>query len=318
MHPSFAADHLADEAACVENLLASLEWDEGRSQRIREQAERLIHEIRHHRDGPSEIETFLAHYPLESAEGLALMSLAEALLRIPDTDTAEALIAEKLGEANWRGAEDDGGIMQLADAGINLARKLLHTSPGRFERSLIRKGMEEAVRRIGHQFVLGEDIVSALSASKKLAHHGYGTSYDMLGEAARTEADAQRYFDAYASAIDAIGTSRSSFRTSGISVKLSALHPRYSWTQKEKCVPEITGRLAELCISAANNDISLTVDAEEADRLEISWEIISAIASIPRLRGWDGFGLAVQAYDKRCFRLIDDVGRLAASVQRKL
>ncbi|HET7062579.1 MAG TPA: bifunctional proline dehydrogenase/L-glutamate gamma-semialdehyde dehydrogenase PutA [Nitrosospira sp.] len=317
MNPCFAADHLADEAACVENLLSSLEWNDVRAKRIRQQAERLIHGIHGHSDALGDIDAFLGHYPLDTPEGLALMSLAEALLRISDADTADALIAEKLGTASWK-AEEGGGMMRLADAGINLARKMLRTSPGRFERSLIRKSMEEAVRRIGHQFVLGENMADALSAGKKLEHRGYGISYDMLGEGARTAADAQRYFEAYADGVDALGKSKHSPREKGISVKLSALHPRYTWNQKDKCVPEIARRLTELCIRAAESNISLTVDAEEADRLEISWEIISMVGALPELRGWNGFGLAIQAYDKRCFRLIEDIGRLAANTSRKL
>lgn len=317
MNPCFAADHLADEAACVENLRSSLEWNDARAKRIRQQAEQFIHGIHRQGDGLGDIETFLEHYPLDTPEGLALMSLAEALLRIPDAHTADALIAEKLGAANWR-AEEGGGMMKLADAGIKLARKMLSTSPGHFERSLIRKSMEEAVRRVGHQFVLGENMSDALSAAKKLEYGGYGISYDMLGEGARTAADAQRYFEAYAQSVDTLGKSKRSLREKGISVKLSALHPRYTWNQKDKCVPEIANRLAELCIRAVKSDISITVDAEEADRLQISWEIISMVRALPELRGWNGFGLAIQAYDKRCFRLIDDISRLAADTSQKL
>ncbi len=317
MSPCFTADHLANEAGCVENLLLSLEWDRDRAGRIRHQAERFIRGIRNHGDGLSTIETFLEHYPLESAEGLALMNLAEALLRIPDADTADALITEKLGTATWK-SEEGGGVMKLADAGINLARKMLQRSPSPLKRSLIRKGAEQAVRRIGHQFVLGEHIADALSAAKMLEHRGYGISCDMLGEAARTAAEAQRYFEAYAAAVDTLGGPGRSRYKPGISVKLSALHPRYSWTQKDRCVPDIADRLSELCFKAAENDISLTVDAEEADRLEISWEIISIVAALPQLRGWDGFGLAIQAYDKRCFRLIDAISRLADESSRKL
>jgi RHH-type transcriptional regulator, proline utilization regulon repressor / proline dehydrogenase / delta 1-pyrroline-5-carboxylate dehydrogenase len=317
MNPCFVADHLADEAACVENLLSSLEWNDARAKRIRQQAERLIHGIHGHGDGLGDIEAFLQHYPIDTPEGLALMSLAEALLRIPDADTADTLILEKLGTASWK-AEEGGGMMKLADAGIDLVRKMLRTSPGRFERSLIRKSMEEAVRRIGHQFVLGENMADALSGAKKLEHRGYGISYDMLGEGARTAADAQRYFEAYAQCVETLGKSKHSLHEKGISVKLSALHARYTWNQKDKCVPEIANRLAELCIRAAKRDMSLTVDAEEADRLEISWEIISIVCALPELRGWNGFGLAIQAYDKRCFRLIDEISRLAADTPQKL
>ena len=321
MHPPFATDHLSDEATCVATLLPTLEWDDDRRLRVGRQAERFVQHIRDRKGGLGEIETFLEHYPLDSPEGLALMTLAEALLRIPDAATADALIGEKLAAGTWK-TGGTSGVMKLAGIGVNLARKTLGSFPDGAKRSLIRplirKGAEEAIRRIGQQFVVGENIVDALSAVKKLEHQGYRMSYDMLGEGARTAADASRYFERYAAGADIIGKAESLPQKPGMSVKLSALHPRYSWTQKDRCIPDIIDRLSQLCRKAAESNISLTVDAEEADRLEISWEIISAIARLPDLRGWDGFGLAIQAYDKRCFRLIDAIDDLAAEAARKI
>jgi RHH-type proline utilization regulon transcriptional repressor/proline dehydrogenase/delta 1-pyrroline-5-carboxylate dehydrogenase len=326
-HPAFAADHLRDEAACVDALLSALGWDDGRARRVGFQAEEFIRHIRSHKHGLGDIETLLAQYPLDSPEGLALMTLAEALLRIPDAATADALIAEKVAAAKWKTRGKAGGMLRLAGIGMRLARRVLRDSPGDFERALIRKGMEEAIGRIGQQFVLGEEIASALSAAKRWERQGYRLSYDMLGEGARTAADADKYFERYLEAAEKLGMAKDSGQKpntagmagmTGISVKLSALHPRYGWTQRGRCVPEIAERLRQLCRKAAENDISLTVDAEEADRLEISWEIISAVAPLPELRGWNGFGLAIQAYDKRCFRLIDAISNLAAEAGQKM
>jgi len=317
-HPAFALDHLRDETACVDALLAAIEWDGGRAGRVRLQAEEFIRYIRNHKHGLGDIETVLAQYPLDSPEGLALMTLAEALLRIPDAATADVLIAEKVAAAKWKTRGKAGGMLRLAGIGMRLARRVLKDTPGDFERALIRKGMEEAIGRIGQQFVLGEDVAGALCSGKKWERRGYRLSYDMLGEGARTAADSDRYFERYLEAAESIGAAKDTKANPGISVKLSALHPRYMWTQRDRCVPEIVERLGQLCRKAAAYDISLTVDAEEADRLEISWEIISAVAMLPDLREWNGFGLAIQAYDKRCFRLIDAIGSLAAEAGRKM
>lgn len=316
VRPPFAAAHLSDEATCVDILLSALEWDSSRSRRVKLQAERFTRRILSHKGGLGEIETILHAYPLAGPEGVALMTLAEALLRIPDAAHADALIAEKLAAGTWK-AKGGSGLMKLAGVGMRLARKMLETFPGDLERSLIRKSTEEAMRRIGQQFVVGEDITSALSAAKKLKHTGCSISYDMLGEGARTAADADRYFETYAAAADTIAKAKGSSRP-GMSVKLSALHPRYDWTQKDRCVPEIIDRLSQLCRRAAESNIALTVDAEEADRLEISWEIIYRTARLPELRGWEGLGLAIQAYDRRCFQLIDAISNLAAEVGRKI
>ncbi|SEL26420.1 bifunctional proline dehydrogenase/L-glutamate gamma-semialdehyde dehydrogenase PutA [Nitrosovibrio tenuis] len=318
MHPPFAIAHLSDETTCVDALLSALEWDSDRRRRVGLQAEGFIRRIRDRKRDLSEMETVLEHYPLDSPEGLALLTLAEALLRIPDAATADVLIAEKMAAGIWKTSRRGRGVMKLAGIGMNLAGKALGSFLSDLERPFIRKTVEEAIRRIGRQFVVGENIAAALSAAKKLEDQGYRMSYDMLGEGARTAADADRYFETYAMAADIIGKAESSRQKPGMSVKLSALHPRYGWTQKDRCVPEIIDRLSQLCRRAAESNISLTVDAEEADRLEMSWEIISAVAKLPGLRGWDGFGLAIQAYDKRCFRLIDAISDLAAEGARKI
>lgn len=321
MQLPFASVHLADEATCVENLLSVLAWDSERSRRVELQARRFVRRIRDHSRGsrsrPSQFEAFLKRYPLKTPEGLAVMTLAEALLRIPDNSTADALIAEKIAAGTWK-SEGGKALTRLVAMGMNVARRMLESSPRDFERALIRKSVQEAVRRVGQQFVIGENMVDALSAARKLEHYGYCLSYDMLGEGARTAADAERYFQAYGAAIAAIDKEGSVTGKPGISVKLSALHPRYVWSQRDRCVPELVSRLGELCHRAAQSGLALTVDAEEADRLEMSWDIIGAVAKLPGLSEWHGLGLAIQAYDKRCFRLIDAIDVLAAESGRKI
>lgn len=320
MKPAFATDHLQDETACVEALQNSLQWDQNHADLVAVQAGEFVRQIREQKSSLSEIETFLEQYPLSSAEGLALMTLAEALLRIPDSETADTLIAEKMASGQWN--SKGGGLMKLAGVGMNLAQKTLGSFLGDIGRPVIRKSMQEAIRRIGHQFVIGETIKAALGNAASLEKKGYLMSYDMLGEGARTAEDAERYFDNYVAACDAIGQATDAAKPpqqkAGMSVKLSALYPRYSWAQRDKCVPALIERLTLLCRRAASYNIALTVDAEEADRLELAWQIISTVAANPEFKDWKGFGLAIQAYDKRAFRLIDEVIALARQSGRTL
>jgi RHH-type proline utilization regulon transcriptional repressor/proline dehydrogenase/delta 1-pyrroline-5-carboxylate dehydrogenase len=324
MKPAFATDHLQDETACVEALQNSLQWDQNHADLVAVQAGEFVRQIREQKSSLSEIETFLEQYPLSSAEGLALMTLAEALLRIPDSETADTLIAEKMASGQWgsQGNNKGGGLMKLAGVGMNLAQKTLGSFLGDIGRPVIRKSMQEAIRRIGHQFVIGETIKAALNNAASLEKKGYLMSYDMLGEGARTAEDAERYFDNYVAACDAIGQATDAAKPpqqkAGMSVKLSALYPRYSWAQRDKCVPALIERLTLLCRRAASYNIALTVDAEEADRLELAWQIISTVAANPEFKDWKGFGLAIQAYDKRAFRLIDEVIALARQSGRTL
>ena len=316
---SFASDHLKDETKAVNHLLKELSWDSARAKRVEGLSSLLIGKLRSHKTGGSEIEHFLEHYPLASEQGLALMTLAEALLRIPDSETKDALIEEKITHANW---SQSGGDMFLkaAGVGLSLAQKTLGSFLGNIGKPVIRKSLEEAVKRIGQQFVIGETISSAISKGRAQEQRKYRLSYDMLGEGARTREDAERYFRSYEAAAHAIGQAGSGEAStrSGMSVKLSALHPRYQWSQSEICVPEIAGKLIALCKIAASYNMALTVDAEEADRLELSLKIIELVSADASLRDWDGFGLAIQAYDKRCFHLIDDLYGMAKSHSRKL
>ncbi len=319
MNFSFAKAHLQDETKLVKSLLEKLVWDSARSKRVENFSSLLIGKIKSRKSSASEIEHFLEHFPLQSEGGLALMTLAEALLRIPDTDTKDDLIEEKITGADW---SQSGGDMFLkaAGAGLSLAQKTLGSFLGSIGKPVIRKSLEEAVRRIGQQFVIGETISQAIKNAREAEQKSYRLSYDMLGEGARTRIDAERYFQSYQNAAHAIGKSAQGDpdTRSGMSVKLSALHPRYVWTQDEICVPEIAAKLKALCLIAKSYNMGLTVDAEEADRLELSLKIIEQVCGDPDLQGWGGFGVAIQAYDKRCFRLIDDLYEMAKAHGRKL
>lgn len=267
------------------------------------------------------VNQFLQEYRLNSSEGVALLSLAEAFLRVPDPETADLLIADKLGDADWRAhtGESNSSLVNMATWGLVVGRALVGEGEGGPLRRLIsragepfvRQAVGAAMRMMGEIFVMGRTIAEAMERMKKAENRGFTASFDMLGEAARTVEDAARYFNAYTDAIDAVG--RDPAAGHSISVKLSALHPRYEVTQYDRCVPELTAMLEALAVQAAGKGIALTVDAEESERLEMSLDIIGAVAGLPALKGWDGFGMAVQGYGKRARPVIDwanNLGRL--------
>ena len=253
------------------------------------------------------VNQFLQEYRLGTEEGTALLSLAEAFLRVPDPDTADLLIADKLGEADWRAHKGQSASLLVNSAtwGLVLGKAMVGDKAGGALRALVaragepfvRQGVGAAMRLMGQVFVMGRTIDEAMKRMDGREHKGFTASFDMLGEAARTHEDAARYFDAYKDAIAAVGAKAE--RGHSISVKLSALHPRYETAKAATCVPELAAMLAELAHMAASAGVQLTVDAEEAARLEMSLDIIEAVARVPELRGWDGFGMAVQAYSKR-------------------
>ncbi|WP_296612678.1 L-glutamate gamma-semialdehyde dehydrogenase [Sphingomonas sp.] len=267
------------------------------------------------------VNQFLQEYRLNSSEGVALLSLAEAFLRVPDPETADLLIADKLGDADWRAhtGESNSSLVNIATWGLVVGRALVGEGEGGPLRRLIsragepfvRQAVGAAMRMMGEIFVMGRTIAEAMDRMKKPENRGFTASFDMLGEAARTVEDAARYFNAYTDAIDAVG--RDPAAGHSISVKLSALHPRYEVTQYDRCVPELTAMLEALAVQAAGKGIALTVDAEESERLEMSLDIIGAVAALPSLKGWDGFGMAVQSYGKRARVVVDwanNLGRL--------
>jgi RHH-type transcriptional regulator, proline utilization regulon repressor / proline dehydrogenase / delta 1-pyrroline-5-carboxylate dehydrogenase len=287
------------------------------------------------------METLLKEYPISSAEGLALMRLAEALLRVPDAPTAIALTADQLGRADFDGA-GDSALARLSSAAIALGKKLLPgdaTQPPGLLATLGAKTVVaaslRAVALLGKQFVLGQTIEDALEVAlaehKKQAHTVF--SFDMLGEGARTERDAQRYFKSYLNAINSIAAhadiywskdqkdSKSTPHSSnGISIKLSALHPRYEHTQHARVMAELVPRVWALCERAAQANINLTIDAEEVDRLEISLDVFEALAEkiAAHYPQWQGFGLALQAYQTRALELVEHVAQLARKHRLKL
>ena len=336
-----AAYHM-DETACVRERLEEAQVSAASRARIAETARELVVETRHRRLESGGIDAFLHQYELSTSEGVALMCLAEALLRIPDADTADRLIKDKILAANWEdhlGTSDSlfvnastwalmltGRVIELEaseespDGGagfVGLVKQLV----ARSGEPVIRQALVQAMRILGRQFVMGRTIGEALQRASELEARGYCYSYDMLGEAAYTAADAERYFDAYSAAIAAIGDAslgRGPIEGPGISVKLSALHPRFEFAQRDRVLRELVPRLEALAIQAMGANIGLTVDAEEADRTDLSLDVIEAVFSASALNGWEGFGLAVQAYQKRALPLIDWLGELAAQNRRRL
>jgi RHH-type proline utilization regulon transcriptional repressor/proline dehydrogenase/delta 1-pyrroline-5-carboxylate dehydrogenase len=329
-----------DEAAADAIILAAAKLSPAANQRIAATARRLVAEMRAKGPARGGIEAFLHEYQLSTPEGVALMCLAEALLRIPDNDTIDRLIRDKIAAADWQSHLGHSGSIfvnastwalmltgrmlrpqNLDDAGDHDFGHALHRLVARSGEPVVRQAVLAAMRILGRQFVMGRTIDEALDRARPAEQQGYRHSYDMLGEAAHTAQDAERYQAAYAGAIAAIGKAaagRSVEAAPGISVKLSALHPRYETAQHERVIRELLPRLSDLAAQASNAGIGLTVDAEEADRLELSLDLIEKLAATPALSGWDGLGLAVQAYQKRAPAVIAWLADLAARARRRL
>ncbi|GLZ88858.1 bifunctional protein PutA [Metapseudomonas resinovorans] len=281
------------------------------------------------------VQGLLQEFSLSSQEGVALMCLAEALLRIPDKGTRDALIRDKISTGNWQQhlGQSPSMFVNAASWGLLITGKLVSTHNeaglssslnriiGKSGEPVIRKGVDMAMRLMGEQFVTGETIAEALANATNFEAKGFRYSYDMLGEAALTEEDAQRYYASYEQAIHAIGKAshgRGIYEGPGISIKLSALHPRYSRTQYERMMGELYPRLLSLTLLAKQYDIGLNIDAEEADRLEISLDMLERLCFEPSLKGWNGVGFVIQAYQKRCPYVIDYVIDLARRSQHRL
>ena len=297
-------------------------------------ATRLVQGLRDKTDTGG-VEALVQEFSLSSQEGVALMCLAEALLRIPDNATRDALIRDKISHGDWHSHLGNSPSMFVNAAvwGLMLTGKLTSTSSekslgssltrliGKGGEPLIRQGVHRAMKLMGEQFVTGQTISEALANSRPLEKAGFRYSYDMLGEAATTELDAERYLAAYEQAIHAIGKAsngRGIHEGPGISVKLSALHPRYSRAQRERVMGELLPRLLRLTQLARQYDIGLNIDAEEADRLELSLDLLESLCFEPTLKGWNGIGFVVQAYQKRCPYVIDYVIDLARRSNHRL
>ena len=298
-------------------------------------ATRLVQALRTKRlKKTSGVEALVHEYSLSSQEGVALMCLAEALLRIPDRATRDALIRDKVSKGDWRSHGDSPSMFVNAATwglmitgklvGVNSEQKLgsaLTRLIARGGEPLIRQGVNTAMRMMGEQFVTGQTIGAALANSRKLEEKGFRYSYDMLGEAATTEEDALRYLQSYEQAIHAIGQAAQGsgiYEGPGISIKLSALHPRYSRSQRERAMQELYPRLLKLAELARHYDIGLNIDAEEADRLELSLDLLEQLCFAPSLAGWNGIGFVVQAYQKRAFFVLDSMIDLARRSQHRL
>ncbi|HUO53442.1 MAG TPA: L-glutamate gamma-semialdehyde dehydrogenase [Rhodoblastus sp.] len=296
-------------------------------------AARLLRAIRAHAGGVGGVEDFLREYKLSSREGLAIMALAEALVRAPDSSTADLLLADKLsaGHFDSHALHSDTLLIQASAFALGLSARLVGAgfSPSRVVAGLARRlgapalrvAARQALRLLGGHFVFDETIEAALARAKTPACRRDLHSFDMLGEGARTAQDAQRHFEAYAQAIQAVGTTRQGAAPAnrpGISVKLSALHPRYEAISIDRVRAELTPRLLDLARLAKAQDIGLTVDAEEADRLELSLDLFGRVLADDALKGWEGFGLAVQAYQKRAGAVIDHVAQEAEDRGRRI
>jgi RHH-type proline utilization regulon transcriptional repressor/proline dehydrogenase/delta 1-pyrroline-5-carboxylate dehydrogenase len=323
----------AEEAPLALGLADAASLPPDSAARVAAAAAALVRHLRAE-SRPGMLETFLAEYGLSTEEGVALMCLAEALLRVPDNETADALIRDKIAGADWSRhlGQSASPLVNastwalmltgrvLGEPGMDVtgaARRLLR----RLGEPVVRTAVGQAMRLLGEQFVLGSDIQDALANAAPREAEGYTFSYDMLGEAARTAADAERYRQAYAAALHAVaGAARgNAVRTNpGLSVKLSALHPRYETAQRARVMDELVPRLAGLAMAARDAGIGLNVDAEEQDRLELSLDVMEAVLRDPVLAGWDGFGVVVQAYGKRAPVVIDWLEELATTLDRRL
>jgi RHH-type proline utilization regulon transcriptional repressor/proline dehydrogenase/delta 1-pyrroline-5-carboxylate dehydrogenase len=329
--PVFHAPLAPPDEELAARLLAAARRDEVAEARIDGRARRLIEAIRTRASGLGGVEEFLHAYSLSTKEGLALMVLAEALLRVPDSATADRLIEDKLAAGSWLDSDVKSTALLVSASAwtLGVAARIIH--PGETPESILdtlvrrlglpamRVAIRQAMRLIGAHFVLGQNIDEALARAR--THADFRYSFDMLGEGARTAADADKYSAAYAVAIEAIGAHAGNAALPGrpgISVKLSALHPRYEATSRERVLAELTPRVAALARMAKKHDLQFTVDAEEADRLELSLDIIGALLGDPTLDGWEGFGLAVQAYQKRALAVIDWVESAAKACGRRL
>ena len=327
---------LREETEAVNELLTQAEFSADARARIEAQAADLVTRVRAKQDQRSAVAAFMQQYDLSSNEGILLMCIAEALLRIPDSETADRLIRDKLTEADWKkhlgtsksvlvnastwGLMLTGHLVTLPDATRRDYQAALRRLVNRAGEPLVRLAVRQAMRIMGQQFIMGRDIMSALARAQRNGNAAYRYSFDMLGEAALTQAAADTYLDAYRNAIDAVGRHPKAgdvLEAPSISVKLSALHPRYEVAKRARVLDELVPRLLDLSQQAMARGIGLTVDAEEAARLELSLDVLHAVFTHPSLEGWNGFGLAVQAYQKRAPFVLDWLAETARAAGRR-
>jgi len=331
-------DFLADEEKVVRRLAAAARLDDAASADVTATAKRLVQAVRNAPASKSGLDAFLRQYDLSSQEGVILMCLAEALLRIPDDETADRLIADKLKAGDWASHLGDSQslFVNASTWGLMLTGRIIRLDPndvaapssaisrvvGRMGEPVVRTAMRQAMRIMGHQFVMGRTIAEALDSSLTAGNRRYRYTFDMLGEAALTGADADRYFAAYTSAIGAlrarVGEYADAEARPSISVKLSAMHPRFERSHRRQVLADLTPRLVDLSIAARDAGIALTLDTEESERLELTLELLEAICREPRLAGWSGCGIAVQTYQKRAPAVLRHLIGLARETRRLL
>ncbi|PWL18710.1 trifunctional transcriptional regulator/proline dehydrogenase/L-glutamate gamma-semialdehyde dehydrogenase [Falsochrobactrum shanghaiense] len=334
LRQAITAAYRMPEAECVTALVEQAALPEDTVRQIRATATKLIEALRAKHKGTG-VEGLVHEYSLSSQEGVALMCLAEALLRIPDMATRDALIRDKISNGDWKSHVGGGRslFVNAATWGLVVTGKLTNTVNdsglsaalnrliARCGEPVIRRGVDMAMRMMGEQFVTGETIEEALKRAKSLEERGFRYSYDMLGEAATTAADAERYYKDYENAIHAIGRAsagRGIYDGPGISIKLSALHPRYARAQAERVMGELLPKVKALAVLSKKYNIGLNIDAEEADRLELSLDLLQSLCEDPDLAGWEGIGFVVQAYGKRCPFVLDFIIDLARRTDHRI
>ncbi|OOR98995.1 bifunctional proline dehydrogenase/L-glutamate gamma-semialdehyde dehydrogenase [Haemophilus paracuniculus] len=334
IRPQISEHYRIDEITLVQRLLALARTDELQGE-IKALTHKLVEKVRTARKKASGVDALMHEFSLSSQEGVALMCLAEALLRIPDQSTADKLIRDKIAHGDWKAHTGNSPslFVNAAAWGLVVTGKLVsnHSEQGlgnalsrliaKGGEPLIRKGMDVAMRLLGKQFVTGETIAIALKNSEARFQKGFRYTYDMLGESALTEQDAKRYYADYVASIHAVGAVSKGLgvhNASGVSVKLSAIHPRYSLAQHQRVIDELYPRLKQLFLLAKQYDIGLNIDAEEADRLEISLDLMDRLLTDPDLAGFNGVGFVVQAYQKRCLSVIEYLIEKARANNRQL
>ncbi len=335
--PAISARLFADETKLVKELAAEALLSPDDKKRVADLAKLLVAAVRANRQAQGGIDAFMQEYSLSSEEGVVLMCMAEALLRIPDAETADKLIADKIGGKDWEGhlGQSESLFVNASAWGLMLTGRIVELGKGtkfdtagylkrlitRSGEPVIRSAMKQAMRIMGKQFVLGRTIQEALGIAKPLEAEGYRFSYDMLGEAALTADDAKKYFASYKLALEKLGakaTGADVFARPSISVKLSALHPRYEVKQQARVRAELLPQIIELAVLAKSLKVGLTIDAEEVNRLDLSLDLFEGLAVEPSLKGWNGLGLAVQAYGKRAKPVLEWLAALAEKTQRVL
>ncbi|MBV9062037.1 MAG: proline dehydrogenase family protein, partial [Alphaproteobacteria bacterium] len=330
---------LADEDSFVEALIPKARLTPTERATTEALARDLVTRIRAARDKRSGIDAFTQEYALSSEEGVVLMCLAESLLRVPDAATADRLIRDKISSGDWARHmnQSDSLFVNASTFGLMLTGRVIELGesarwdlPGIWKKLVARSGepvirnaVTYAMRILGRQFVLGRTIEEALKRAREHANEGYRFSFDMLGEAAYTKHDAARYYASYRDALAAIAhafpdSGESVFERPSISVKLSALHPRYEWIKRERVMSELLPQLMALSAQARAANLALTIDAEEAERLDLMLDMFEAMGEAAELRGWSGLGLAVQAYQKRALPVIAWVADLAKREERRI